>query len=357
MDAPAPARMPSKARHIFLRIILVVFSVLLSLAIVELVARVMVPDNAPVRFEQDIKALRRSPFLPLAGVLERDDDLFWKFKPNQKLPENAWPFKGVISNSQGFREDHFIPLEKPKGEFRILFLGDSCTFGYGLDYTDSFPNQAEMMLSKGLKGRHVECINSGVPGYTIFQGYQNFLKWGSVLKPDWVVVCYGWNDILTWDGVSDLQHYEWRRSITPKGIFKNSGICRLILRVVNGPPPQQQSNRPRVSPNEYLMLLKNLKEAATLRGSRLMILSWPMRHDVDPSNLSGPSEIEAMLNDFTRNTKTVFVSATTTLRDVARQKGLSYLYVDPGHATASGNQIIARMIANKILDISAQPQN
>ena len=59
----------------------------------------------------------------------------------------------VSTNSMGFRGREFAPI---KDHVRILCIGDSVTFGWGVEEEDSYPS----LLSQQL---NVEVINAGVP--------------------------------------------------------------------------------------------------------------------------------------------------------------------------------------------------
>lgn len=52
-------------------------------------------------------------------------------------------------------------MPKPKGTYRILALGDSFTFGWGVNLEDSWPKILEKLLSKEQK---VEVVNAGIIG-------------------------------------------------------------------------------------------------------------------------------------------------------------------------------------------------
>lgn len=69
------------------------------------------------------------------------------------------------------REDHAIPKPKQPGQIRLLFLGDSVTFGYLVSHTETFVQRAEEELRARFPDASIECINAGVPGYTLFQGW------------------------------------------------------------------------------------------------------------------------------------------------------------------------------------------
>ena len=98
-------------------------------------------------------------------------------------------------NSLGFR-DHEFPLEKPAGEFRVIAIGDSFTFGQGVQLDDSWPQQLERELRKRRTGA-VEVVNAGYcrgnsPAY-----YAEWLpKEGMKLAPDRVIVAVCLNDLL-----------------------------------------------------------------------------------------------------------------------------------------------------------------
>ena len=51
----------------------------------------------------------------------------------------------VSLNSNGHRDDD-MPVAKPAGERRILVLGDSVTFGWGVDQGEDFPARLEALL-------------------------------------------------------------------------------------------------------------------------------------------------------------------------------------------------------------------
>lgn len=65
-------------------------------------------------------------------------------------------------NSLGLRDDEF-PVQRPPGELRILALGNSTTWGTGVDQHDTYANQ----LERALGADHVQVINAGGEGKTL----------------------------------------------------------------------------------------------------------------------------------------------------------------------------------------------
>jgi lysophospholipase L1-like esterase len=64
-------------------------------------------------------------------------------------------------SSQGLRDREF-PVERPPGGLRIVCLGDSVTYGTGVDLEDSLPKQLERGLAERFPGRSVEVLNAGI---------------------------------------------------------------------------------------------------------------------------------------------------------------------------------------------------
>lgn len=88
-------------------------------------------------------------------------------------------------NDKSFRGKDYSP--KNPGTYRILLLGDSYAFGFGVKENETFGAYLEQCLSHKTNNK-VEVLNAGVPGYgTVDQ--LNFLKLcGEEIKPDMIIV-------------------------------------------------------------------------------------------------------------------------------------------------------------------------
>jgi len=64
-------------------------------------------------------------------------------------------------SSQGLRNEE-VAVPKPDSTFRILAVGDSFTYGWGVDVALSWPKLLEKSLN--VPGKKVEVINAGLPG-------------------------------------------------------------------------------------------------------------------------------------------------------------------------------------------------
>lgn len=96
-------------------------------------------------------------------------------------------------NSLGLR-DNEIPEVKPVGEYRILFLGDSFTTGWGVQLSDTFVKQAGKILSSRFIRNNINTINAGVPAYSPILEKLYLENRGIKLDPDLVVIQLFMND-------------------------------------------------------------------------------------------------------------------------------------------------------------------
>ncbi len=93
----------------------------------------------------------------------------------------------VITNSKHLRSSREISYKKNKGVFRILCLGDSILFGYGVNNQETFSYYLEEALNKQAKDIHYEVINASVPGWGPVE-YLLFLQnEGYKYQPDIVI--------------------------------------------------------------------------------------------------------------------------------------------------------------------------
>jgi lysophospholipase L1-like esterase len=102
-------------------------------------------------------------------------------------PERDVPYR---TNADGFRD----PARAAKRQRvpRVLVLGDSYTFGWGVADHQPYPQRAEALLRE--RGIDVEVITAGVPGYNTEQEAFLLRELLPRYRPDVVVVGYVMND-------------------------------------------------------------------------------------------------------------------------------------------------------------------
>jgi lysophospholipase L1-like esterase len=128
--------------------------------------------------------------------------VFYKMKPNI----SAWVTNSVNrreiargikvlfrSNSRGFRTGEFS-REKPGNVYRIFFLGDSTTFGWGVNGEERFSDVLVSRLNAAQSRIRFEAVNLGIPGYSSYHGRAVFEHYVKDYAPDMVILAFCAND-------------------------------------------------------------------------------------------------------------------------------------------------------------------
>lgn len=223
-----------------------------------------------------------------------DAELDWRLAPNLKnLP---WCGTPVTTNADGIRMDR--PLaRKPPGTVRIVCLGDSVTFGYGVPFywegkwnaaDKAYPAVMEAALRE--QGSTVEVITLACPGYTSEQGRLWFARVAERLDADIVTACFGRNDVMSF-GVPDRRvrtgsvPSKFIRSVAPysQAITHMVAQSRAASGAVVNPPGLEY---PRLSVEESVENFWQLAQAVRARGAEFVVMS-PVYRDLDEEPSEG----------------------------------------------------------------------
>lgn len=82
------------------------------------------------------------------------------------------------------------PLEKPAGTFRIVLLGDSLTFGSGVNDEDTFGRQLERILNARAGGRRYQVINAACASWGTAHHLVFLEETGFKFRPDLVLMAF-----------------------------------------------------------------------------------------------------------------------------------------------------------------------
>jgi hypothetical protein len=113
----------------------------------------------------------------------------WSLRPDQVARDG-----GVLVrvNALGLRGADLPPRADPD-ELRLLTLGDSSIFGYGVSEDQVFGAVAAAALTR--PGRPAHAANGGMHGYTSDQSLRILKHTGPRLEADWVVIANLWSDL------------------------------------------------------------------------------------------------------------------------------------------------------------------
>lgn len=323
----------------------------------EIVCRLAPPAPPPLRFaglagRMDEDPIQREVVL---AAMRSDPDLFWGLKPGTTLSANPW-LPGLVANAQGLRETSVIPRSKPASEVRILFLGDSCTFGWGVRAEDSLVSRVEAEMRSRLPGRAIKCINAGVPAYTAFQGWRYLVTRGLAFEPDLVVATFGNNESISWDGRSDLEHYAAAMKRLPPPVLRGSALAlRAWTAIAPKPTPvPSDQRRPRLAPDEFREVLGRIHAAASGAGAGTLFVTWPVRENLEPHRTASDRHpLQQVILDYTSPDSGLPAASAVDLvplaRSLAARRPLSALYLDAIHGTALANRTFGRDLAEELV--------
>lgn len=164
----------------------------------------------------------------------------YKLKPDIDVAANN-PFNDIelqrgktfriTSNSVGFRTGEFGP--KTPGVTRIVTLGDSSTFGWGVEPAYTYQHLLEQRLVNA--DQPAEVLNLGISGHTSRHGLGVYKHYARELEPDWLIVSYGANDarfvLQAVDGVLS-QDDTWRG--TARDLLYRFETFKLLRRWILG---------------------------------------------------------------------------------------------------------------------------
>lgn len=155
-----------------------------TLAAVELGARLFVPSATPARAVRNFWA--------------HHERLGWAHEPEVESVHYHPDFEvPVRTNAHGLR-DHHYPFERREGQPRMLVLGDSYAFGYGVEH--------EAIFSERIEARHPdwEIINAGVAGWGTDQQLLFLQETGRRYEPDVVLLLFHSTD--RFDNTDDMRY-------------------------------------------------------------------------------------------------------------------------------------------------------
>jgi hypothetical protein len=277
--------------------------------------------------------------------------------------------KTIKINSHGLRDREFS-WEKPGGVKRMLGIGDSMTFGYGVNSDDCYLKQLESRLSQ--RGDKWEVINAGVSGYSMWQYLAYFEHYGYRYEPDLVTIGVFFDDFYGDPSGEDkrfsgpryhslksirlvnfsrnclellqfryryLLGYRWLRSIKDRREYiLNTDYHRLL----SGKSDHKLYKK-------FESRLQKFNRITKQQGSRILVIFIPDVVQINHPELQG-------VNDLLKEMCLRFhVSYLDMTPHFERFEDIREIYMLPydAHTSPAGHQIIAAEMEKKIKEVMA----
>lgn len=242
-----------------------------------------------------------------------------------------------------------------KGEWeRILLLGDSVSFGYGVAEKWSLPNQIQRRLHR--EGRPVEVINAGVPGWCARQHRLFLEQHGAWLAPDLVLATVVLNDIPELlQGLSELEAsidlanaMSWmaQRSAlaaTARRMLAAGENPFARVRFIRELTQDPDSPLAKEGMAKELEELTALADAAQEVGASFGLVLLPFRFQVKESGTERPQE---QIRAFAQASGIPVLDILPLLREFPSVD----VFTDKVHFSRLGNEVVSGWIARWITD-------
>ena len=198
-------------------------------------------------------------------------------------PTNAYPGCVFYSvNNLGFRNTYPVLETKADMSERVIFVGDSMTYGFGVLEEDTFIVKLEKNFREN--GKKVEVINAAEPGAGL-ANYTEIVK-NKILKlhPDILVIGINLNDIIDFptsliiEKISrrfawSIREYSKLVDFICFAIEKNMSANENIAGMLDSYTPEKLSN--------FKGFIQEMNGLAKKNNSKLYIMVHPIFYDFD----------------------------------------------------------------------------
>ncbi len=216
--------------------------------------------------------------LKFPDMFERDLELSWKPRPSNTISGRTTGNIEYSINSQGLRGDEITP--KP-GNIRIAAIGSSETFGWGIPESEIYLRVLEKMIDDDSSLCEVEMINAGIPGHSSFQGKRFFVSEISKLKPDIIIIMFGWSDQqAAMDNAPDKEVVSpSKRIIRLQNILSRIRLYQILAGFIDNlgePESEAGDSVSRVSYTDFYDNLSVIIYSARAEGMTPILLTTPV---------------------------------------------------------------------------------
>lgn len=198
------------------------------------------------------------------------------------IPSVSTTFKGkhLRTNSEGYRGAPSVE-HKPEGTVRIMGLGDSVMFGWGVHDDEPYLERLVEALNEKYSDVNWEGINTAVPGYNTAMEASTLESRGLKIDPDLVIVGYVGNDMFLPNFLLESRD-PWR--------FSESALIQFLIG--RSRPAAQLFNWPykgsHLVPDSYRYMvgvegvriaMNRINELSRRNGFELLLMSVTHRRD------------------------------------------------------------------------------
>ncbi|MFQ5450761.1 MAG: SGNH/GDSL hydrolase family protein [Nitrospinaceae bacterium] len=304
-----------------------------------------------------------------------DPELGYLLKPNIRLTVRNYssallvdkmPPWTLVSGPEGFRMSGKTSPDPPAGgkSYRTLHvLGDSSSFGWGVEYRETYGYVLRETLNRALPkdSRFFRLENHSMPGFTSFQGRRLLGRLHNVGPGDWVLVSFGWNDSYP---SRDSDRVRFEKSHSPMGRLHWRLSHFLVFRAMesfwiglgDGGNAGSSPAGTRVDLKEYRENLDAIFAAVKERGARPVFISVCNFYEFPKAARSAarasgtpfidiPRQLKPYLSTVADRFPEKFVAYFDSYGDLMeKNESLVFLFPDNCHPNAIGHHLMGEVL-------------
>lgn len=279
----------------------------------------------------------------------------------------------VRTNNFGYRDSNFY--ENENFNYKIACIGDSITFGFGVNEEDSFPKIVESYLRNRYGKESIRVYNMGIPGKSSLGGKLLLMEDALKFKPNLVVVQFALNDInydITENSIRNPSNILLQKL---RLLLSNSAIIACIAQYTDPKSIKSVNNKNKIfSAYSFKDNIRYIINKSRENGAKVILLTtyvpfnFDLLYEYNDSILSlcdEDNEIKCLnlKEDFesqpiSEQSLKEFDEGDNWIKDIGKLAGMELkssnfketrlFYFELFHPNAEGHNIIAKSLINSI---------
>ncbi|MBI5849638.1 MAG: SGNH/GDSL hydrolase family protein [Planctomycetes bacterium] len=282
-------------------------------------------------------------------MFEPDPELFWRLRAGD-------PFEPA--NAHGLRGPLPAPVRSDR-DFVVVCVGDSCTFGAGVRYDDTYGALLERALRRARPRQRIDVVLAAMGGWSSHQDRVLFDRLLASLRPDVTVLYTGlFNDYTPAIGTTDGE----RAHPSPLRLARLFARARESDRAIAAAEASFVGGKPVLAPrvplDDYAANVTAIVQRARDAGSAAITVLPPRMQRMFEVYADGRGYLDATrslaraLGTTSIDPAPHFAAFVDRVQGDAREPEDPWpCFVDLGHPSITGHAILAELLAGAILPL------
>jgi lysophospholipase L1-like esterase len=242
----------------------------------------------------------------------------------------------------------------------ILCLGDSVTFGYGVDEEHTYPAELQRELDRRDAGKFV-VLNGGVDAYPMTLVRHKFLSlWAQGVHPDVVIVGYSFNERGAGELIqrNDKLHSRLQQAFRLKNFLRRFALYNIVVEnwarkfydrakgyVVRG--VQTENTSPDQMHNSYQDTLRDLVEDVRARhATPVFLLFSGLNPETKQYDIEAP--YQKQFKNFAESHRLTLLTSGSAFANKESNHRTQEFLLDQCHLNRKGTEAVAAALGQKI---------